>query len=105
MTEQNTQVASESTEIVKNLFGDHPEDVIGPIQSAAEALSWLEEIFRTIVAEVRIDSPSGYRIKRLAEAGAYLALDMGDYVSHSHETYLDRLKDAGVIGDSQRGEA
>jgi hypothetical protein len=26
------------------LFGEHPEDVISPIDSAAEALSWLEEI-------------------------------------------------------------
>lgn len=43
--------ALEQVAIVKELFDAHPEDVISPINSAAEALTWLEEIFATIKKE------------------------------------------------------
>lgn len=91
-----------STEIVKNIFDDHPEDVISPIKSAADTLGWLVEIFDTIKNDA-LDGRNGYRIKHLAEAGAYLALNMADYVGHMHETYLDRLIKAGVVDEKAKG--
>lgn len=80
----------------RNLFGEHPEDVISPINSAAEALFWLEELFLTIAREA-LDERNGYRIKHLAEMGAYLASDVGNYAGYQHETMIDRLRNAGVV--------
>ena len=91
-----THAKNPSVEACRSLFGEHPEDVISPINSAAEALMWLEEILRTIIREA-LDEHNGYRIKRLAEAGAYLALDMGNYAECQHETMIDRLRTAGVV--------
>ena len=81
---------------VKSVFGEHPEDVISPIKSAADALSWLEELFRTIEREA-LNERNDYRIKHLSEMGAYLALDMGNYAGCQHETMTDRLRNAGVV--------
>ena len=96
-----TATTNPSVEIVKQLFGDHPEDIVSPIKSAAEALSWLEELFKTIEQEA-LQERNGYRIKELAAMGAYLALDMGNYAGHVHETYIDRLQTAGVVGPEAR---
>lgn len=85
-----------SAEACRSLFGAHHEDVISPIKSAADALSWLEELFHTIEREA-LNERNGYRIKHLAEMGAYLALDMGNYAGCQHETLIDRLRSAGVI--------
>lgn len=85
-----------SVETCRSLFGEHPEDVISPIKSAADALSWLEELFHTIEREA-LNERNGYRIKHLAEMGAYLALDMGNYAGCQHETMIDRLRNAGVV--------
>ncbi len=85
-----------SVEIVKELFGDYPEDVIIPIKGAADALGWLEEVFITIDKEA-LDARNGCRIKKLAELGAYLAGNMADYAGCAHETYIDRLKTVGAI--------
>jgi hypothetical protein len=84
-----------SVEIVKEMFGDHPEDVISSIKCAADTLGWLEEIFITIKNEALVER-NGYRIKQLAEAGAYLALDVSNYAGYQHETYTKRLQAAGV---------
>jgi hypothetical protein len=83
-------------EACRNLFGEHPEDVISPINSAAEALSWLEELFLTIAREALVER-NGCRIKYLAEMGAYLASDIGNYAGCRHETMIDRLRNAGVV--------
>ena len=56
----------------QDLFGEHPEDVISPIKSASDAFDWLEELFNTIKTEA-LNERNGYRIKHLAEMGAYLA--------------------------------
>lgn len=88
-----------TTSVVENaraIFGAHPEDVISPIKSTAEALGWLEEIFNTIKNE-EIDRPNSGRIKKLAELGAYIALDIGNYADSEHEQRLDFLQKAGVV--------
>lgn len=92
-------IKNPSVETVKALFGDHPEDVISPIKSAADALDWLKEIFQTIAVDA-FDPNAHYRIERLAKAGAHLAVDIGEYAGRSHEDYLDRLIAAGVVHPS-----
>ncbi len=84
-----------AVESCRALFGDHPEDVISPINAAAETLIQLEEIFKTISKEA-LQERNGYRIKRLADAGAYIALDMGNYADCRHEDMTSRLRTAGA---------
>ena len=90
-----------SVEIVKELFGDYPEDVIIPIKAASDALGWLEEVFITIEKEA-LDERNCYRVKKLAELGAYLAANMSDYAGSSHETYIDRLQTIGAAAPARR---
>lgn len=85
----------------EKLFGDHPEDVIEPIKSAADGLAQLEEIFITIAREAT-DGRNGCRMKRLAEAGAYLAFDIGNCTGSRYETMLERLVEQGIV--SKRGK-
>lgn len=91
-----TNTVNQAIELCEELFGEHPEDVISPINGAHDTLIWLEEIFKTISSEALI-AGNGYRIKRLAEAGAHLAFDMANSVGCHHETMIDRLRNAGVI--------
>ncbi len=93
---------SPEAETCKALFGQYPEDVIGPIKSAADALLWLEEIFTTIKNEA-LNERKGYRIKRLADAGTYIAQEFSNYAGCEHETMLARLHDAGIIPTSEKG--
>ena len=83
-------------EACKSLFGEHPEDVIGPIKSAADALGWLEELFNTIGNEA-LNERSGHRIKQLAAMGAYVASETSNFSDHIHETLIDRLRTAGIV--------
>ena len=77
------------------LFGEHPEDVINPMKSAADALCWIDEIFKTIQNEA-LDGRNGHRIRHLAEAGAYIAADMSNFTSCQHETMINRLRAVDV---------
>ena len=66
MADKNTTTqhpATEPVEVCRNLFGEHPADVISPIKSAADALSWLEELFRTISKDA-LDERKGHQIGR-----------------------------------------
>ncbi len=83
-------------EACRSAFGSHPEDVITPINSAAETLMQLYEIFKTISGDA-LDARHGYRIKALAEAGAYLAYDIGNYAGCEFESRRDSLVAAGVL--------
>lgn len=95
-TKRTVAAKNPSVETCRNLFGENPEDVISPIKSAADTLTWLEEIFITIKNEA-LNERNGYRIKHLAEVGAYLALDMSNYAGCQHEAMIDRLRNAGVV--------
>lgn len=90
-----------SVEACRSLFGEHPEDVITPINSATEALCWLEELFKTIEQEA-LNERSGYRIKHLAEMGAYLACNMSDFTGSQYETMMGSLRTALAV--SAEGE-
>lgn len=98
-----TEARAAKVEATKELFGDHPEDVLIPMASAAESLLWLEELFN-VISEKSLDPRNAHTVKRLADAGAYLAEDVADYVESLHETYRDRLKAAGVVEASDRAE-
>lgn len=74
------------------LFGEHPEDVISPIDSAAEAISWLEEIFSVIKQQDESGQASLLQVKRLADAGAYIAINMGGYVESRYRDMSERLE-------------
>lgn len=74
------------------LFGEHPEDVISPIDSAAEALGWLEEIFNVIKQKAEYDQSSLSQVKRLADAGAYIANNIGGYVEARYRDMSDRIE-------------
>ena len=80
------------TEASCQLFGEHPEDVISPIDSAAEALSWLEEIFSVIKQQAESGQASLLQVKRLADAGAYIANNIGGYVEARYRDMSDRIE-------------
>lgn len=85
-----------STEAAREIFGEHPEDVISPMDTAAETLGWLEEIFRVIKEEADAGKANSERVRRLAEAGAYLASDISNYVDGRYETIRNHLRVAGL---------
>jgi len=74
-------------------FGEHPEDVISVLDSASETLYQLKEIFETISRE----SSDTHRLKRLADVGAHIADDIGNFVDCQHEKYRDNLRMNGII--------
>lgn len=78
-------------------FGHHPEDVVAPIKSGADVCNWLDEIFKTILEEAERNGPaSHYRIKHLANAGAYLAFDYANHLGRQHEDMAENLAKAGI---------
>lgn len=83
----------------RTIFGESPEDVIAPIKSAADTLWWLNEIFVTIKNEAG-DPRNSMRVRNLAEAGAYLALDVANYAGCQHEGMIRCLHDAGIAPDA-----
>lgn len=77
-------------------FGKCPADVIAPINYTAEALMQLHEIFKTISNEALNDG-RGFRIKALADAGAYIANDISNFAGYEHEAMIGNLKAAGLV--------
>jgi len=84
-------------EFCKRLFDHHPEDVIAPLGYASEAFGWLEELFRTIATDALNERRNGYRIKHLAEMGAYVASESSNFAGNMHETFEEKLKEAGIV--------
>lgn len=93
----NQRAIKDYEEACRELFGAHPEDVLIPIKTAEDALGWLEEILNTIVRiAVESRAPCSPRIQALAEAGRYLAMDMGNFVGCEYELKHGRLIAKGV---------
>lgn len=84
--------------LCKEMFGEMPEDVISPINSASDALFWLDAIFTAIKKEAE-GGCNLIQIRLLAEAGAYLAMDYGNFAGCQHETMLRSLKAQGLAGE------
>lgn len=95
-THSSKPIPKADIEVCQRLFDNHPEDVISPIKSAADTLGWLEELFRTIECEA-LNERNSYRIKHLAEMGAYLASDMSNLMGCQYETMVDRLRNTGDV--------
>lgn len=91
-----TTAAPTLVDACRSAFGAHPEDILSPINSAAETLIQLYEIFKTISNEA-LDANSGYRIKALADAGAYLAYDIGEFAGCEFERLRGSLVSSGVL--------
>lgn len=72
------------------LFGEHPEDVIAPIKCAADALWWLDEIFKTLSRE-ELHERNSIRIKHLSECGSYLANEFANFAGCQHEAIQTRI--------------
>lgn len=79
-------------EVSRAVFGEHPEDVISPLDTASDALFWLNELFGVIQEEADSNTPRTYRIKRLADMGMYVANDIGNYVDCRHEEFRNAIK-------------
>lgn len=88
--------SNQSIEAIRTMFGEHPEDVINPINCASDTLYSLEELFNTIKHEA-LKEHNGNRIKRLAEIGAYVAQDMANFTDSEYENMIGRLRNAGVV--------
>lgn len=81
----------------KEAFGLYPEDVASHAKSGADVCHWFEEIFKVIREEAEKNSPvSHFRIKYLASAGAYLALDYANYLGCEHEDMASSLAKVGI---------
>lgn len=78
---------------MKDVFGDHPTDVIDHIQYGAEALDWLESIFHAI-EELHGNEGSKRHIKKLAGLGKYVAFDMSNTLGCQYESYSEKLEAA-----------
>ena len=93
-TKTNTETIMSACD---DAFGLHPEDVIAPIKCAADLCHWLNEILKTIKEEAEQNGPaSHFRIKYLADAGAYLALDYSNYLGCQHEDMAANLAKVGI---------
>lgn len=62
----------------ENMIASINEDVVADYKTAAEGFSWLNEILVGIKQEAQAGN-SAPRIAKLAAAGAYLAVDLGNY--------------------------
>lgn len=84
----------ESFAAVREVFGKHPVDVIDPIEWGAGTLTQLSEILGVIAETARREDAERYitRIRRLAEAGMYLADDMANTMDCEHEEMRNRLR-------------
>lgn len=78
------------------LFGEDPEGFLIALNSASDALSWLEEIFKTIRDEA--DRPcNSIRLKQMASLGAHIAADFANETDSVHERLTNSLSEAGYV--------
>lgn len=89
-------------EAARELFGEHPGDVLQPIKTAAEALDWVEAICTSIRVEAQ-GKGNLVQIRKLAEAAEYLSLEFSSWASCQYEEMHQRLHDAGVPGCDDGG--
>lgn len=64
------------------------EDVAAALSAATEALTQLAELFRVVSSK----AGDGSSIARLADAGAYIGADVGNFV----DCIRGRLEDGGI---------
>lgn len=89
-------------EVCRVIFGEHPEDVIYPIEYASEVFGQLESIFSSI-GDAALDPNKIGRIKGLAEAGRYIAADIAEYANIRHEEMASKMSQV-IGGKKERPE-
>jgi hypothetical protein len=85
-------------EIIKNAFGEYPEDVISPIEESAKTLVWIAEMLN-VISELsnQGDRYSAFRAGKLAEAARYIAFDFANAHDVQHSTMKAALISSGAI--------
>jgi len=72
-------------EAADTIFGLRPEDVLAALESAADALDWLQATFDAVGVLYERGEPSDeLRIKHLAEAGSSIAKHASTSAHGSH---------------------
>jgi len=79
---------SASIEVARQLFNEHPEDVVGMVGIGAKKLYELSGLFEAIGAAAGENT----LIQRLASIGGYLAEDAGNMLDERQEHYGKGLK-------------
>jgi hypothetical protein len=82
-------------EVCRVIFGEHPEDVIYPLEYTTEVLGWLCTLF-TVIADDALDKNKAHHVKGLAEAGRHIAADIIEYAQGRHESMASKM--SRVIG-------
>ncbi|WP_242107215.1 hypothetical protein [Luteimonas aquatica] len=79
-----------AVEAARQLFNEHPQDVVGMVNIGAEKLYELGGLFEAIGAAAQENT----LVQRLASIGSYLAEDAGNMLDERQEHYGKRLKGA-----------
>lgn len=97
-TRNKASVLDESSRkaVVAEACGGSPEDVLIALNSASDALNWIEEIFR-VIEESALHEHRRFRVRNLAAAGAYLAAEFGNFADVAHEQMRDGLIASGCM--------
>ncbi len=70
------------------MFGEHPEDVVAMVNTGAETLAQLGDLFRSIALEAGEHTAA----KRLAKLGSYMADDFANLLDQQQESLGGALK-------------
>ena len=92
MSTKNAQLL----DTLKSAFGDHPNDVLCVLRSAAETLDQLEAIFVSIEGDMERNRSPLTHTQKMAGAGRYLAADMANFVDCMREKYEGSLQGHGI---------
>ena len=95
-TESVATLPASTIDLGRKLFGEHPEDVIAPIQTGMQRLYQLGSLFGAIKAAVTAGGAELARIELLAELGQEVAFDSANFLDCRHEELETALKVAQV---------
>ena len=88
-------MASESVatahQAVRDALGEWPEDVISQLESASNALFWIEAILR--IASKQENQGPHTDAARMVEAARYIANDFANLADCERETMCDHLRE------------
>lgn len=92
------QALPNAFDAVHSVFGQHPDDVISPLETSVEVFGWLEGLTGVIKEESNKDHPNLFRIRELANIAAYLTQYFANYVDCCHEDMKTALQVAKARG-------
>jgi hypothetical protein len=99
MAETSSNGASAPTkshvQIIQDVFGEPPRDVLLPAHLAVDVLDWLHALFVSIGRSTDLE-----QIQSLARLGEYVAFNDGDHIGSLYEKMSDSLKAYKSKGDN-----